>query len=107
MLKFEDVAMGIAFGKISKTVDGGKTWKDIYLGIGDEKKIFKTSSQIKFINETMAVYRVHQGGAWGHKTNYYRLKKWAEMLAGVIFPKESVKEAVWKEPCRSGGIILA
>lgn len=23
-------------------------------------------------------------------------KKWAEMLAGVIFPKESVKEAVWK-----------
>lgn len=53
MLKFEDVAMGIAFGKISKTVDGGKTWKDIYFGMGDEKKIFKTSSQIKFISENI------------------------------------------------------
>ena len=30
MEKFEDVAMGIAFGKISKTVDGGKT-SEIYI----------------------------------------------------------------------------
>jgi len=30
MEKFEDVAMGIAFGKISKTVDGGET-SEIYI----------------------------------------------------------------------------
>lgn len=62
MLKFEDVAMGIAFGKISKTVDGGKTWKDIYFGIGDEKKIFKTSSQIKFINENVGFLTMPSAG---------------------------------------------
>lgn len=53
MLKFEDVAMGIAFGEISKTVDGGENWNDIYFGVGNEDKIFKTSSQIKFINENI------------------------------------------------------
>lgn len=41
MLKFEDVAMGTAFGKISKTVDGGKNWTDIYFGIGNEEKFLK------------------------------------------------------------------
>lgn len=53
MLKFEDIAMGVAFGKISKTVDGGINWTDIYLGIGNDEKIFKTSSQIKFFNENV------------------------------------------------------
>ena len=62
MLKFEDVAMGIAFGKISKTVDGGKTWKDIYFGMGDEKKIFKTSSQIKFISENIGFLTMPSAG---------------------------------------------
>lgn len=52
MLEFEDVAMGTAFGKISKTVDGGKTWTDISNGIGEKnEERFKTSSQIKFIDE--------------------------------------------------------
>lgn len=53
MLKFEDVAMGIAFGKISKTTDGGNKWNDIFFGVGNENKIFKRSSQIKFINENI------------------------------------------------------
>lgn len=30
--------------------DMGENWKDIFWGIGDDEKIFKTSSQIKFIN---------------------------------------------------------
>ncbi len=38
MLEFEDVAMGTAFGKISKTVDGGKTWTDISNGIGEKMR---------------------------------------------------------------------
>ena len=52
MFEIEDTAMGIAFGKISKSTDGGRNWTPISRGImqGD-KEIFKTSSQIKFINE--------------------------------------------------------
>ena len=53
MLEFEDTAMGIAFGKISKTTDGGDHWTEVSHGIseGGEETIFKTSSQIKFITE--------------------------------------------------------
>lgn len=53
MLEIEDTAMGIAFGKISKTTDGGEHWTKISPGIsqGGEETIFKTSSQIKFITE--------------------------------------------------------
>ena len=53
MLEIEDTAMGIAFGKISKTTDGGEHWTEVSRGIsqGGEEKIFKTSSQIRFITE--------------------------------------------------------
>ena len=52
MFEIEDTAMGIAFGKISKSTDGGRNWVQISRGImqGD-KEIFKTSSQIKFVDE--------------------------------------------------------
>ena len=52
MFKIEDTAMGIAFGNISKSTDGGRNWVQISHGImqGD-KEIFKTSSQIKFVDE--------------------------------------------------------
>ncbi len=52
MFEIEDTAMGIAFGNISKSTDGGRNWVQISHGImqGD-KEIFKTSSQIKFIDE--------------------------------------------------------
>ena len=52
MLKFEDVALGgQAFGELCKTEDGGINWTNIYYGIGDEEKNFRTSSQFRFINE--------------------------------------------------------
>lgn len=52
MLLIKDTDLGgIAWGKIVKTTDGGKTWTDLYDGIGNEEKIFKASSHIKFINE--------------------------------------------------------
>lgn len=50
ILEFMDVAMGVAFGDIKKTTDGGKTWQVVNSGIGDEEKIFRRGSQIKFIN---------------------------------------------------------
>lgn len=53
MLRFEATAVGIAFGKISKTIDGGKNWTDIYFGIGNDEKVFTTASQIKFVNENI------------------------------------------------------
>lgn len=52
MLKFEDVSLGgQAFGELCKTEDGGLTWTNIFYGIGDEEKIFRTSTQFKFVNE--------------------------------------------------------
>lgn len=57
MLEFSDVAMGIAFGNIKKTEDGGKTWKVIYNGVGEnEDKIFRRGSRIKFINEKLGFF---------------------------------------------------
>lgn len=51
MLLFDDVAVGVAWGKIAKTVDGGRTWNNIYYGVGSEEKTFSRASKIKFINE--------------------------------------------------------
>ena len=72
MLKFEDVAMGIAFGKISKTTDGGNKWNDIFLGVGNENKIFKRSSQIKFINENIGFLTMPSVG--GESSDLYITK---------------------------------
>ena len=36
--------------------------------------------KIKFIDEVMGVYRVHQGGIWENKNLLYRLEEWAKML---------------------------
>lgn len=62
MLKFDDVAMGIAFGEISKTTDGGKSWDDIFYGIGNDEKVFKRSSEIKFINENVGFLTMPMSG---------------------------------------------
>ena len=72
MLKFEDVAMGIAFGKISKTIDGGKTWQDVYWGIGNEDKIFRRNSQIKFIDENIGFLTMPMTG--GESSEIYITK---------------------------------
>lgn len=54
MLEFEDIAMGDAIGSIMKTTDGGKTWEAVYYGIENKNdKIFKTSSNIYFLNENI------------------------------------------------------
>lgn len=54
MLEFKDVAMGIAFGDIKKTKDGGKTWNVVFNGIGNtDDKVFKIGSNIEFIDENI------------------------------------------------------
>lgn len=52
IFEIEDTAGGDAFGKISKTIDGGKNWVVISKGIGNEgEQSFKTSSEIFFVTE--------------------------------------------------------
>ena len=54
ILEFKDVAMGIAFGDIKKTTDGGKTWQIVFNGFGNEgEKIFRRGSRIKFFDENL------------------------------------------------------
>lgn len=47
MYKIKDVAMTMAWGSISKTTDGGKTWKEVSFGINER---FKRNSQVKFFD---------------------------------------------------------
>ena len=54
MLEFKDVAMGIAFGDIKKTTDGGKTWQVVFNGFGNEgEEVFRRGSRIKFFDENL------------------------------------------------------
>lgn len=55
MFSFQDIATGIAIGKISKTTDGGKSWKDIFYGFGEYEfeRTFSEASEIKFIDENI------------------------------------------------------
>ena len=70
MLKFEDVALGgQAFGELCKTEDGGITWTNIFYGIGDEEKIFRTSTQFKFVNEKVGFLSMPSVG--GEKSSMY------------------------------------
>ena len=70
MLKFEDVALGgQAFGELCKTEDGGLTWINIFYGIGDEEKIFRTSTQFKFVNEKVGFLSMPSVG--GEKSTMY------------------------------------
>ena len=87
MLEFEDVAMGTAFGKISKTVDGGKTWTDISNGIGEKnEERFKTSSQIKFIDENTGFLTMPLTG--GENSDLYITRD-----CGKTFSKVTVLES--------------
>lgn len=86
MLKFEGVAMGTAFGKISKTIDSGENWNDIFFGIGNEDKIFKTSSQIKFINENIGFLTMPSTG--GESSELYITKD-----GGTSFNKLEISES--------------
>ncbi len=54
MLEFKDVAVGVAFGDISKTTDGGKTWQVVFKGFGNSgEEIFRRGSKIKFFDENL------------------------------------------------------
>ena len=87
MLEFEDVAMGTAFGKISKTVDGGKTWTDISNGIGEKnEERFKTSSQIKFIDENTGFLTMPATG--GENSDLYITRD-----CGKTFSKVTILES--------------
>lgn len=54
MFEIYDVAMGTARGRISKTVDGGKSWATLFNGIESSNgPVFKTSSEFIFIDESV------------------------------------------------------
>lgn len=75
MLKFEDVALGgQAFGELCKTEDGGINWTNIFYGIGDEEKNFRTSTQFKFINEKVGFLSMPSVG--GEKSTIYYKRWW-------------------------------
>lgn len=75
ILEFNDVAMGKAYGRIMKTIDGGKTWKEINNGIG-EQNVFSRSSKIKFVNENVGFLTMPTAG--GEKVDMYITKNGAK-----------------------------
>lgn len=84
MLEFEDFVAGVASGKISKTVNGGKTWRPINYGIGEGyEKVFKSSSKIRFINENVGFLTMPELS--GESSDLYITRD-----AGVTFSKLDV-----------------
>lgn len=62
MLTFSDAAMSSAYGEISKTTDGGVTWKTISNGIETPQGFeFKTGSQIYFPEDGTGFLTFPQG----------------------------------------------
>lgn len=54
MLVFDDVASGVAVGRILKTENGGKTWLDVFYGIErNSERLFGIGSKIIFVNENI------------------------------------------------------
>lgn len=87
ILEFYDVAMGNAFGKIKKTIDGGKSWNEVSNGIGEEEnKTFKRESKIKFINETVGF--VSMPSTSGESCEVYITKN-----SGETFEKLNISES--------------
>ena len=59
IFEIDDVAMSLAFGKILKTEDGGKTWEAVFEGFGDNDiKQFSRDTKFKFINENVGFLRM-------------------------------------------------
>lgn len=83
MLEFDEKISGSVLGKISKSTDGGKTWKVVNKGVGDYgQEEFKVYSQIYFIDEEIGfltmpsttgeyckLYMSRNGGATFEKIN--------------------------------------
>ena len=86
MLEFKDVAMGIAFGDISKTTDGGKTWQVVFNGIGNsEEKVFSRGSKIKFFDENLGFLTMPNAG--GETSELYITKD-----GGITFTRMNVQQ---------------
>lgn len=108
MYEIKDTAMTIASGAISKTTDGGRTWKEIYHGIDGK---FKTDSKVKFFSnnigyitmpynggDTCELYVTQDAGKTFNKVkvNYIELEdskfKWEEIYDYYNMPtKDNIK----------------
>lgn len=90
MLEIEDVAMGgTAWGKISKTIDGGKTWQVVSTGIehyGDFT--FKTATEMLFVTEDMGFVTMPQ--VMGEYCDLYITKDGAKTFSQVILPEHDI-----------------
>ena len=94
MLQFEDMAMTVAFGHISKTVDGGKTWQIINKGIGEEK-IFRKESQIRFFSENLGFVTMTYSG---EKCDLYITTDGGQNFKKIeLTPSNWNEEMQWKE----------
>ncbi len=86
MLEFKDVAMGIAFGDIKKTNDGGKTWQVVFNGIGNsDDKVFSRGSKIKFFDENLGFLTMPDG-------NGYTCELYITKDGGVTFTRMNVQQ---------------
>lgn len=105
MLEIEDVAMGgTAWGKITKTTDGGKTWHTVNTGIeqyGDF--IFKTSSEMLFVTEDIGFITMPQ--VMGEYCNLYITRDGAKTFSQVILPEHEVYDN-YKIPVMEGILYL-
>ena len=88
MYKIEDVAMTIAFGTISKTNDGGKTWEEVSHGIDG---VFKIDSQVKFFDENLGFITMPNNG--GNSCELYNTQD-----GGKTFTKVEVNHIELQEP---------
>lgn len=89
MLKFEDVALGgQAFGELCKTEDGGINWTNIYYGIGDDEKNFRTSSQVKFINEKIGF--LSMPAVSGESSSMYITKDGGYSFTELVISKSDI-----------------
>ena len=87
MLEFSDVAVGIAFGDIKKTTDGGQTWKTVFKGIGNKgEEIFRRGSRIRFFDENLGFLTMPEIS--GNTSELYITKD-----GGITFTKMNVQQA--------------
>ena len=103
MLKFEDVALGgQAFGELCKTEDGGINWTNIFYGIGDEEKNFRTSTQFKFINEKVGFLSMPSVG--GEKSTIYITRDGGYNFDELVISKSDIYD-YYNLPTVENGII--
>lgn len=71
MFEICDTAMGTAFGRISKTSDGGKNWNPVFFGIDTPNgPVFKTASEFIFTTENIGF--LNMPSASGDTCRLYR-----------------------------------